>query len=367
MTKGEKIGERGTHVGELYLLGRLLENSKVAITVVDTKGNLILFNRAAELLTGYTREEVMGQTVSIFYESREELERIAKTVMEHGKVENREVTLLTKDGHRLPVSILVTALHDSEGAFVGSLGITVDIREQKRLEQDVLEQKRLVAFYNDLLFHDILNFSQAALGFLELLLEDISLSEEQKRLLKLSKRQSNRIQNLVRRVRTLSVLESEEGRVVTPILLGPVIEQAVSEVIEAHPETKIELCSYHPDIRVWASPLLLDLVENLLTNGVVHNPSPNPVVWVTVREIERGDEAFVQVTVEDNGAGISDERKQLVFERYRKTNEHGSGLALSLAKELVDLFGGEIWAEDRVEKDPSEGARIVLVLRRVWE
>ncbi|MDY0001538.1 MAG: PAS domain-containing sensor histidine kinase [Polyangia bacterium] len=348
------------------LLKPLLDNSAVAITVVDLEGHLTLFNKAAELLTGYSREEVLGRPVSIFYESPAEVELTARAVMEKGKVEDYETTLVGKDGRRTPVSILLTMLADPSGEVVGSLGITVDISAKKKLEEELSRERQRVLFYNDLICHDIRNFTQTALGLFDLLLSGDDLGAERRRLLQLCQRQSRRTRDLINRVRTLARLESDGAEVSSPQPLAPALAEAIRGVQESFPDRRIEISSPEAsELLVTASPLLPELLHNLVANGVAHNPSDHPSLWVKVDRTSRDGRRFVEVAVEDDGPGIPDELKRVIFERYDRMSASGSGIGLSLVKALAHRFGGEIWAEDRVAGSPSEGARLVVSLPEV--
>lgn len=348
------------------LLLPLLENSKVAITLVDPSGQLTLFNRAAELLTGYSRDEVLGRQVSLFYESEDESQDIARRVIEQGKLEDHLTTLVGKDGRKIPISILVTALYDTEGRPVGSLGITVDVSLRKKLEEDLLREKQRVLFYNDLLCHDIRNFTQTALGLFDLLEGEGVFSDSQRRLLQMCRRQSRRTRDLINRVRTLARLEEEGGEVAIPVPLSPALSEAIGGLYESFPDRNITVhAPAARDLLVSASPLLPELLYNLVSNGVAHNPSTHPTLWIRLAETQRDGKPFVEVVVEDDGPGIPDERKGWVFERYSRMDKRGSGIGLSLVKALALQYGGAVWAEDRVANDCSQGARFVAALPRV--
>jgi PAS domain S-box-containing protein len=349
----------------LDVLGQILENNAVAITVVDLQGNLTLFNRAAELLTGYDREEVLGQPVAMFYKSPEELERMREIVERDGKVEDFRTSLLRKDGSEVPISILITLLHDPGGGVVGTLGISVDISERVSLERELAEAQRRSEFYNDLLCHDIRNFNQTILGYLDLLGREKTgpLNEQQRRLVEICRRQAKRMNELLDRVGQLSRLQ-RGGEAVQAVPLEPVIREAARAAREAFADRGAEV--HHQvaeDCHVLAGPLLREVVFNLISNGIVHNPSAEPRVWVSARVAEQNDCASWRILVEDNGPGIEDERKRALFDRFTRSSPQSSGVGLSLVRALVESYGGRVWVEDRVAGRPQEGSRFVTELR----
>jgi len=121
-------------------LDNIINISQVAITVIDNEGNFPIFNQGAERLTGYKAEEVIGKKrVFDLYADKREAEYIKKKILENGLIENFETTLLKKDGSQIPVSISVSLLRDQQGKTIGSIGISTDITERKKMEQMLSE------------------------------------------------------------------------------------------------------------------------------------------------------------------------------------------------------------------------------------
>ena len=113
----------------------ILDNSQVAITVVDKNGNLILFSQGAEKLTGYPSEEVLGKPVSIFYPDEKILKEMQEILLKNGKVENYETEILTKDGSKVPILISLSLLRDASGKPSGSIGVTTDMSKMKQASE----------------------------------------------------------------------------------------------------------------------------------------------------------------------------------------------------------------------------------------
>jgi signal transduction histidine kinase len=97
------------------------------------------------------------------------------------------------------------------------------------------------------------------------------------------------------------------------------------------------------------------MVENLLANAARHTP-PDATIWVRVEEATGG----VVMIVEDDGPGVPDDQKEMIFEAFRRgrTTAEGSGIGLSLVARFAELHGGRAWVEDR----PSGGASFRVFL-----
>ena len=73
---------------------------------------------------------------------------------------------------------------------------------------------------------------------------------------------------------------------------------------------------------------------------------------------------YYKVSIEDNGPGIMDDLKPMIFNRRLRggSKARGSGIGLFLVKTLVDDYGGRVWAEDRLQGDHKKGSRFVVML-----
>ena len=72
---------------------------------------------------------------------------------------------------------------------------------------------------------------------------------------------------------------------------------------------------------------------------------------------------LVRLEFRDNGIGIKDDRKKLIFETYsKKKGSKGLGFGLSLVKKIIDIYGGKIWVEDVVKGDYTQGSNFILLI-----
>lgn len=123
-------------------LESLIESSTDAIITTDRDGNVALFNPGAETILGYKREDVVGQRVSMLYESEEQAKTVMRLMREGGgTVSNFEVIKRAKDGSLIPVLISASILYDGEGREDGAVGFSKDLRELKRAEKLLKESE----------------------------------------------------------------------------------------------------------------------------------------------------------------------------------------------------------------------------------
>ncbi|TCO80727.1 multi-sensor hybrid histidine kinase [Plasticicumulans lactativorans] len=149
-----EVAERTAELRELNaLLGNVLNSaSEVSIIATDTRGTIKVFNRGAERLLGYAADEVVdlrtpalihlpeevaarGRELSRRYGQAIEGFRVFVHEPERQGSETREWTYVRKDGSRFPVTLVVTAMRNADGAHVGYLGVALDITQRKAAEQ----------------------------------------------------------------------------------------------------------------------------------------------------------------------------------------------------------------------------------------
>jgi signal transduction histidine kinase len=137
------------------------------------------------------------------------------------------------------------------------------------------------------------------------------------------------------------------------------LDHAIRSEIAHFPDARI-----HYDgtaATILADDLITEIFSNLIGNSSKFG-GPDVDIWVRVKDAGE----FVQVSVEDDGPGIPDEIKPVIFQRFRRgtSRRSGKGLGLFIARMLVERYGGRIQAENRVPGDSSKGAAIRFTLRK---
>jgi signal transduction histidine kinase len=108
----------------------------------------------------------------------------------------------------------------------------------------------------------------------------------------------------------------------------------------------------------------LDVFENILHNSIKYNKNPEVKIQVIFTIEQKQGKDYIKIEFLDNGIGILDESKELIFEKgYKKdTKIRGMGIGLSLVKKIVESFNGEIWVQNRVKDDYEQGSNFVLLI-----
>jgi PAS domain S-box-containing protein len=152
-------------------LRNLVKSSRDAIITTDPAGRIVVWNEGAARILGWSAAEVVGKSVLTVYASPEEARDIMRRLMSPGQggpgqLEGHETALRAKDGERIPVALSASALYDAQGQFLGTAGISRDLRPWKRLERETVaaEKAATVGEVAATLCHEINNFLEEILS-----------------------------------------------------------------------------------------------------------------------------------------------------------------------------------------------------------
>ena len=237
-----------------------------------------------------------------------------------------------------------------------------ELAERKRTESLLKKAKDQTELYVDLMCHDINNYNQVAMGYLELIslmggVDDVveDLISRPIETLKVSSQ-------LINNVRKIQQLDSGNIGHET-IDLGRLIDGVKSEY-DFVPGRDITINYDRPEgFIIAADGLLRDVIANLISNSIKHSHDSVTINLSLDRADIEGTEYYV-IQVEDNGPGITDGIKGLIFDRsYRAdTGTRGMGLGLYLVKALIEAMNGKVWVENRVKDDHTKGCRFIVML-----
>lgn len=222
--------------------------------------------------------------------------------------------------------------------------------------------------YKGLFTHDISNIFQIVSNSLELcqmaLDKDLDKTEL-KEMYETMENQINRGMKMVFNIKNLSEIEDTEMPIEEKSVT-PYLDNAISFVKEnfQNREIEIDIKVSGEDPNVLANDLLLDVFENILINAVRYNDNPKAEIKIIISEAAENDNSYVKFTFIDNGIGIEDSRKQEIFiKKYKNIRERkGMGLGLSLVSEILDLYEGKIWVEDRIKGDHTKGSEFIFLI-----
>ena len=126
----------------------------------------------------------------------------------------------------------------------------------------------------------------------------------------------------------------------------------------------IKIKSFDKKISIEANELIVEVFENLLVNTVLHNFNYSVDVTVQITPSKKENRKYIRIEFIDNGIGITDDRKEWIFNSSFVKDKHGKGMGfgLTLVKEIIDSYGGFIWVENRIKGDYSKGSNFIMLI-----
>lgn len=251
-------------------LEEILENSSDVIYELDPYGRIILISKVIENLTGYTRQELMGMS-ALDVTSPDSIELVADhiSMLLSGKEQPRavEVGVQAKDGRVIPAEMIVRPIrHENE--VVGILGIGRNVEERKRLEERLKRAINEKDFYLDLMAHDIQNFNQAIIGYLEMILATENLDPKLDRYAKGAFRQVMQTSQLIAHLKKVAQVRQYAKQTVERRDLKEVLQKGITNLQSRLDKSMIAVTfdcqeSYCP---INASDDMEDLLELLVSS-----------------------------------------------------------------------------------------------------
>jgi PAS domain S-box-containing protein len=346
---------------------KLITSSNDAIVATDENGMIVTFNPGAEAIFGYSRLEVVRKMnfddlypEEIAEEFRSGFQRKREMKGEGWK----EVSIVSKDGRKVPVRFSGTLLYEKD-SVMGSVGFFQDLREIKRLQQELVNSERLAAIGQTVarLAHYIKNILTGLKGGTYVVNIGLDKNDTDKLRTGWSMVQRNigRISYLVMDLLTYSKERAPDYRDCCPndiaedvceLMETKAKENQVKLIREFDPAIG-ELCM-DPDV---IHRCLLNFVSNAI-DACLFDLDLNKKWQVSVKT-ELVDDSAVRFIVSDNGSGMSDEVKEKLFTAFFSTKGgKGTGLGLLVTQKLVHEHGGKI----DVTSEPGVGSTFTMTL-----
>jgi PAS domain S-box-containing protein len=354
----------------------ILDAASLTIISTDKHGVIKTFNRGAELMCGYSAEEMIDKQTPLVLHDPDELAAQARNLAElagqelgsdyfeqfvaHARANNgldKECTFVRKDGRRFPVQLTVTPLHGSEGEITGYLGISRDISEIKRIEQMKSEFISTVS-------HELRTPLTAISGALGILVNGLAgeLPVQSARIIQIAHNNSQRLIHLVNDLLDMEKLVAGKMHF---DMQNYSLRQLIQQSIEANASFAQQYgVTYEllegDDARVMVDQQrLLQVLANYLSNAAKFSPL-NDVVSIQV--VVRG--GSVRVIVSDKGPGVPENFRARLFQKFSQADasdsrqKGGTGLGLSICKEITERMGGSVG----VDSTPGKGASFYFEL-----
>jgi PAS domain S-box-containing protein len=335
--------------------GLIVRSSGDAIISMKLDGAITSWNPAAEEMSGYSAEEVIGKAISILATSRkaDELPDILGRLQQLGDLQQGqrlETVHRRKDGRYIDVSLTVSPIHDRHECLIGASEIVRDITQQKRAQAALLRTNEELRQFAFAAAHD-LQEPVRNIGLYAQVLDarykqnvDTEAEEHLAIVIESARRMQRLIKDLLEYTEVVD-LHSEPCQLID-------CNEACRTALN-HLASAMEECE--ADVRVAPLPTvvaershIVQLFQHLISNALKYRAKerhPEIHVWA-----ERRDDHWV-FSVRDNGIGIAPEYHDRIFGVFKRLHGRdvpGTGIGLAICKRIVDHHGGRLWLESEV-------------------
>ena len=327
-----------------YVIDSLLSG----LVTTDDHGRVLTFNKAAAAITGIPAEQAVGQNVDEVLQLPGTV-RIQLTTLVETRSLRLDLEYRTGQGRILDIGLMVAMIGFPDGRS-GYLFTFQDVTELKRLERNARLQQRLAAVGEMAagIAHEIRNPLASMSGSIQVLRQELPLSEDQAQLMDIVLRESERLNDTIRsflayaRPQKFAVAQLDLCKVVTDAAM---LLRNSSEARDTHTvDVKV------PPTPVWYEAdenQVRQIVWNIATNGLRAMPKGGRLI-LSVDTDHASPQDEVVISVQDEGRGIPAEELDGIFQPYRSTFERGTGLGLAIVHRIVSDYGGVIQVSSTV-------------------
>ena len=331
----------------------IVQSMSGGVITTGLDGRITLVNRAAQQLLGISEAELRGRSVAELFQDPLPHFGVART--------DAEVRYVAANGFRKTFRVLVSALNVSARGDLGFVYSFDDLTEIRRLEREVRMQDRLAAVGRlaAAIAHEIRNPLTSIAGSVSMLSDAPSLNPEERHLLQIVIRESDRLNNII--TDFLAYSRGKQYRF-ERVNLVPLLEDTLTllEHRLTAESAGITLERNFPKSEAWVladGDKLKQVFWNFCENAVRAMKTTGGSL--TVALTERGPDW--EMSFADTGPGINPQQTEKIFEPFQSNFEGGTGLGLAIVYQIVQAHEGKVWARSEVGK----GTSFVVRLRRL--
>ncbi|TWT90065.1 Signal transduction histidine-protein kinase BarA [Pseudobythopirellula maris] len=354
----------------------MMSSCRDAIIACSLDGEIRSWNRGAEEIYGYSRQQALGESLSLITpaDRTDELQSLAEQAVAGDALEPFDTVRVRQSGQEFPAAIRGFPIRDAEGSVVGFATVERDVSDRvdaadalhnalAAAQEANAAKTRFLANVS----HELRTPMNAIVGMTALALEE-KLSPELRDYLETIRDSSDAMLHLVNDVLDLSKFDSQQFEF-EEVAFDPrdLVEGTIKVLGSAAHAKGLELvCRLSPNTpsAVVGDPVRLrQVLTNLIGNAIKFTPSGEVLVEVTPEALERG-RCKLRFRVIDTGIGVSPKDRDKIFAPFTQVDSattrrySGTGLGLTIARHLIHCFGGEL----KVNSKKGEGSCFSFML-----
>jgi two-component system sensor histidine kinase PilS (NtrC family) len=358
---GARLERASTQIADLRAFNQYVIDSMLSgLVTADMDGRILTFNRAASTITGLSAGQTVGRDVGdvlqLPAQFRARLQMLGETRSHRADHQYR-----SPDGRMLEIGLTVTTLSLPDGRS-GYLFTFQDVTDVRRLERGARMQQRLAAVGEMAagIAHEIRNPLASMSGSIQVLRQELSLSEEQAQLMDIVLKESERLNDTIK---SFLAYARPQRVALTRLDIRRVVQDTATLLrnsSEVHDDHLI-------DVDLPAEPVWIDadenqirqIVWNLATNGLRSMASGGRLLMSATTERDAGRDELT-ITISDEGCGIPPADLDGLFQPFRSSFDKGTGLGLAIVHRIVTDYNGSIQVSSTVGSGTTVRVRLPM-------
>ncbi len=353
----------------------LFDNANDAVITIDLQKRITSWNRSAERIFGWKSKEVAGRkldTLIVPSDLKDLWEQITGDALAGKDVVGIETIRIRKDGSRINVSLTVSPILNAHREIIGLSGVIRDITERKKIEEIRLENERLISTnkarseFLTIMSHELRTPLTSIIGYSILLKENKlgKINDEQTFFVNNIISSSKHLLDLINSILDLAKMEAGKLEMMVEEISVPyIINEALKLLKERFAIHNIVLkTEFDPELVFIKADRqkFKQILFNLLSNAIKFSKEEGGIITVSVERFEE----MAKISVSDTGIGIREEDMPRLFQKFEQLDSgisrkyEGTGIGLSITKQLVEMHGGKILVESKY----GEGSTFTVLL-----
>jgi PAS domain S-box-containing protein len=353
---------------ELNKFLQIIEQSQASIILTDLEGKILYVNPHSSKETGYTKEELIGNTPSVFKsgsQSKEFYDELWDTI-KSGNTWQGEFLNKKKNGDHFWESAVIAPIFDEDKNIKFFASIKQDITDRVKVQEELIIAQKEANEANEAksdflakMSHEIRTPMNAVLGMMYLL-EKTNLTNDQRNYLKKANIAANSLLGIINDILDFSKIEANKMEIKnSEFNIYELINDIMSVMSDKAEDKNIELITKFDDkipVYIISDRLrLAQILNNLISNAIKFTDAGEVIVSANLSKNESSKKVILNFCVKDTGIGISKENQKHLFNEFVQVDNsatrsfYGTGLGLAICKKLSNMLGGDIWIESSNE------------------
>jgi PAS domain S-box-containing protein len=359
----------------------IIRSMNDSLVVTRPDGVMERVNMATLALLGYEEKELLGNHLSIILPSTGLVGELNPDsngfadIISKGYINNLETTYRAKDGRFIPVLLSASLMHGMDDTVQGIVCVALDITERKQAEKVLREAKEAAEAANKAksqflanMSHEIRTPMNGVLGMLDLML-DSNIDEAQLRLALMAHSSAEKLLAVINDILDFSKIEAGKLELQPVVFSIHDLIKEVRDLFWVKAEKKSIGMTLHinesvPDLVEGDPVRIRQILINLKGNAIKFTEQGEISLAVYLEE-ETPDNVMLRFEVRDTGSGITPDAQRKIFDAFSQADSsmarrhEGTGLGLTISKQLVEMMGGKIG----VESEPTRGSLFWFTVR----